>query len=61
MQTPLESFIDYKADTGSQCGNHSIDVPELKKGEQYRFHFNANLIGRFFSSVFRRLDVSVWF
>ena len=41
MQTPLESFIDYKADTGMQCGNYSIDVPKLKEGEQYRFHFDA--------------------
>jgi len=24
-----------------QCGNYSIDLPELKKGEQYRFHFDA--------------------
>jgi Fe-S-cluster-containing dehydrogenase component/DMSO reductase anchor subunit len=24
-----------------QCGNYSIDVPELKEGEQYRFHFDA--------------------
>ena len=39
--TPLESFIDYKADTGMQCGNYSIDVPPLKDGEQYRFHFDA--------------------
>ncbi|MFK5938079.1 MAG: dimethyl sulfoxide reductase anchor subunit, partial [Sulfurimonas sp.] len=40
-QTPLESFIDHKADTGSQCGNYSIDIPKLKEGEQYRFHFDA--------------------
>ncbi len=39
--TPLESFIDYKADTGMQCGNYSIDIPELGKDEQYRFHFDA--------------------
>lgn len=39
--TPLESFIGYKADTGMQCGNYSIDVPPLKEGEQYRFHFDA--------------------
>lgn len=39
--TPLESFINHKADTGMQCGNYSIDVPELKEGEQYRFHFDA--------------------
>jgi len=24
-----------------QCGNYSIDVPPLKEGEQYRFHFDA--------------------
>jgi len=44
MQTPLESFIDHKAETGMQCGNYSIDIPkpsELKEGEQYRFHFDA--------------------
>ena len=41
MQTPLESFIEYKADTGMQCGNYSIDIPKLKEGEQYRFHFDA--------------------
>ncbi len=39
--TPLESFLDHKAETGMQCGNYSIDVPELKEGEQYRFHFDA--------------------
>ena len=39
--TPLESFIDHKAQTGMQCGNYSIDIPELKEGEQYRFHFDA--------------------
>ncbi len=41
MQTPLESFIDHKADTGMQCGSYSIDIPKLNDGEQYRFHFNA--------------------
>ena len=44
MQTPLKSFIDYKADTQMQCGNYSIDIvkpSELKDGEQYRFHFDA--------------------
>ena len=44
MQTPLKSFIDYKADTQMQCGNYSIDIvkpSELKEGEQYRFHFDA--------------------
>ncbi|NPA66290.1 MAG: dimethyl sulfoxide reductase anchor subunit [Epsilonproteobacteria bacterium] len=40
-QTPLESFIDYKAETGMQCGSYSIDVPPLKEGQQYRFHFDA--------------------
>ena len=39
--TPLESFINHKNDTGMQCGNYSIDIPELKEGEQYRFHFDA--------------------
>jgi len=39
--TPLDSFINHKADTGMQCGNYSIDIPELKEGEQYRFHFDA--------------------
>jgi DMSO reductase iron-sulfur subunit len=39
--TPLESFINHQAQTGMQCGNYSIDVPELKEGEQYRFHFDA--------------------
>ena len=41
MQTPLESFIEHKADTGMQCGSYTIDLPELKDGEQYRFHFDA--------------------
>ena len=40
-KTPLDSFINHKADTGMQCGNYSIDIPELKEGEQYRFHFDA--------------------
>jgi len=43
MRTPLESFLDHKADTGMQCGNYSIDVPPLKEGEQYRFHFDATV------------------
>ena len=38
--TPIKSFINHKADTGMQCGNYSIDIPELKEGEQYRFHFD---------------------
>ena len=41
QQTPIDSFINHKADTGMQCGNYSIDIPELKEGEQYRFHFDA--------------------
>ena len=41
MQTPLESFINHKTDTGMQCGNYSIDIPKLEEGEQYRFHFDA--------------------
>jgi len=41
QQTPLESFIDHKAETGMQCGNYGIDIPALKEGEQYRFHFDA--------------------
>jgi len=41
LTTPIDSFINHKADTGMQCGNYSIDVPELKEGEQYRFHFDA--------------------
>ncbi len=40
--TPLESFISYKADTGMQCGNYQIDIPKLKEGEQYRFHFDMS-------------------
>lgn len=39
--TPLESFIGYKAETGMQCGNYSIDIPKPGPGEQYRFHFDA--------------------
>ena len=41
QNTPLSSFINHKNDTGIQCGNYSIDLPELKPGEQYRFHFDA--------------------
>jgi len=41
MQTPLENFMDCKADTSMQCGNYSIDIPKLQEGEQYRFHFDA--------------------
>ena len=41
--TPIESFLDHQAQTGMQCGNYSIDVPELKDGEQYRFHFDATV------------------
>jgi DMSO reductase iron-sulfur subunit len=39
--TPLESFIDHKNETGMQCGSYSIDIPELEPGQQYRFHFDA--------------------
>ena len=39
--TPLESFIEHKAQTNKQCGNYSIDIPKPKEGEQYRFHFDA--------------------
>ncbi len=39
--TPLESFINHKADTNMQCGNYSIDIEKPKEGEQYRFHFDA--------------------
>jgi formate dehydrogenase iron-sulfur subunit len=38
--TPLESFINYKAETGKQCGNYAIELPDLAEGEQYRFHFD---------------------
>lgn len=40
-KTPLESFIEHKAQTLMQCGNYSIDIPKPKAGEQYRFHFDA--------------------
>ncbi|MDQ7085824.1 MAG: DmsC/YnfH family molybdoenzyme membrane anchor subunit [Sulfurovum sp.] len=40
-ETPLEDFLSHKTNTGMQCGNYSIDLPELNKGEQYRFHFDA--------------------
>jgi len=39
-QTPIDSFINHKANTNMQCGNYSIEIPELKEGEQYRFHFD---------------------
>ena len=39
--TPLSDFINHKTNTGMQCGNYSIDLPELGDGEQYRFHFDA--------------------
>ena len=39
--TPLESFLNHKAQTGMQCGNYNIDIPKPKEGEQYRFHFDA--------------------
>ena len=41
IHTPIDSFINHKANTSMQCGNYSIDIPELKEGEQYRFHFDA--------------------
>jgi Fe-S-cluster-containing dehydrogenase component/DMSO reductase anchor subunit len=39
--TPLADFLNHKTNTGMQCGNYTIDLPELKEGEQYRFHFDA--------------------
>lgn len=39
--TPLDSFIQHKAQTNMQCGNYSIDIPKPKENEQYRFHFDA--------------------
>ena len=39
-KSAIDSFLDYKADTTMQCGNYSIDIPKLKDGEQYRFHFD---------------------
>ena len=30
ITTPLDSFINHKANTGMQCGNYSIDIPKLK-------------------------------
>ncbi len=42
QQTPLESFIDYKANSNMQCGNYRIDLPALKENEQYRFHFDMS-------------------
>lgn len=41
QSTPLESFINHKAETNMQCGNYSIDIEKPKEGEQYRFHFDA--------------------
>ncbi|WP_456392913.1 DmsC/YnfH family molybdoenzyme membrane anchor subunit, partial [Nitratifractor sp.] len=38
--SPIDSFLKHKADTGMQCGNYSIEIPELKPGQQYRFHFD---------------------
>lgn len=43
MNTPLDSFINHKAETGMQCGNYSIDLPKLEEGQQYRFHFDASV------------------
>ena len=42
QNTPLENFINYKSDTNRQCGNYKIDLPKLKIGEQYRFHFDMS-------------------
>ncbi len=39
-KSAIDSFLDYKADTGMQCGNYTIDIPKLKEGQQYRFHFD---------------------
>ncbi len=39
--TAVESFIDHKTNTEGQCGNYQIELPPLKDGEQYRFHFDA--------------------
>ena len=39
--TPLQDFINHKTNTNMQCGNYSIDLPDLNEGEQYRFHFDA--------------------
>ncbi len=41
--TPLESFINYKADTKKQCGSYKIDLPKLGENEQYRFHFDMSI------------------
>ncbi len=35
----IKEFIKHKDDS-TQCGNYSIDLPNLAEGEQYRFHFN---------------------
>jgi Fe-S-cluster-containing dehydrogenase component/DMSO reductase anchor subunit len=40
-ETPLESFINHKAQTNMQCGNYNIEIEKPKEGEQYRFHFDA--------------------
>ncbi len=39
-KSAIDSFLEHKAQTGMQCGNYSIDIPEPKPGEQYRFHFD---------------------
>ena len=39
-KSAIDSFLDYKAETGMQCGNYSIDIPKLRPGQQYRFHFD---------------------
>mgnify|MGYP000591922024 CR=1 FL=1 len=45
MQNPSilnpESFLGFEANANLQQGNYHIDIPVLKEGEQYRFHFDA--------------------
>ncbi len=36
-----ESFLNFNADANLQQGDYHIDIPELKAGEQYRFHFDT--------------------
>ncbi len=42
QKSPLDSFIEYKADSSMQCGSYHIDIPKPKEGQQYRFHFNMS-------------------
>jgi len=37
----MDSFLGFDANANLQQGNYHIDIPELKPGEQYRFHFDA--------------------